>query len=277
MSDTPDTDPATLVSSLCDDLADEHTALDAKVADLDEDAWSTPTPAEGWSVRDQISHLTFFDVTARLAIEDPERFREHVKEFASAAQRDRELVGDTDLGRRVSGAELLDRWRRERAGLIAAARSAPPGERVPWYAQPMSLASFITARMMETWSHGQDVVDALNREPVVSERLRHVCDIGVRARRYAYLVNGLDDAGDPVRVELTSPAGALWTWGPDDAADRVSGPALDFALVATQRRHRADTRLKVIGSTADQWLAIAQTFAGPPGTRRRPGLRALAQ
>ncbi|MEU1276691.1 hypothetical protein [Streptomyces sp. NPDC005799] len=62
----------------------------------------------------------------------------------------------------------------------------------------------------------------------------------------------------------------MWIWGPPEAANRVSGPALDFWLLVTQRRHRDNLALTVSGETARQWLRIAQAFAGPPGPGRRP-------
>jgi len=89
------------------------------------------------------------------------------------------------------------------------------------------------------------------------------------------LVAGLDEAGwrtppDPVRVELTAPDGGLWAWGPAEADNRVTGPALDFCLLVTQRRHRDDLALAVEGPAATEWMAIAQAFAGPPGPGRSP-------
>jgi uncharacterized protein (TIGR03084 family) len=69
-------------------------------------------------------------------------------------------------------------------------------------------------------------------------------------------------------VELAAPSGATWTWGPQDAADRVTGPAEDFCLVVTQRRHRDDTDLTTTGPLAAEWLGIAQAFAGAPGPGR---------
>jgi uncharacterized protein (TIGR03084 family) len=62
----------------------------------------------------------------------------------------------------------------------------------------------------------------------------------------------------------------LWTYGPEDAEQRATGPALDFCLLATRRRHRADLALRAEGKDADQWLDIAQAFAGAPGTGREP-------
>ena len=47
-------------------------------------------------------------------------------------------------------------------------------------------------------------------------------------------------------------------------------PALDFCLLVTQRRHRADLALVATGPVADEWLDIAQAFAGPPGRAASP-------
>jgi uncharacterized protein (TIGR03084 family) len=123
---------------------------------------------------------------------------------------------------------------------------------------------------METWAHTQDIADALGvtREP--TDRLRHVAHIGVGARAFSYAVHGKTPPQTPVRVELTSPDGTLWTWGPGDAAGRVTGPALDFCLLVTQRRHRDDLDLDIEGPAATEWMSIAQAFAGAAGTGRPP-------
>jgi uncharacterized protein (TIGR03084 family) len=135
----------------------------------------------------------------------------------------------------------------------------------------MSAASSLTARIMETWAHTQDIADALGviREP--TERLRHVAHIGVGARAFSYAVHGQPAPETPVRVDLTGPGGAVWTWGPQDAGNRVTGPALDFCLLVTQRRHRDDLALTITGPAATEWMAIAQAFAGEAGTGRSPG------
>ena len=261
------------IAGLAADLRAEHEAVDAMVAGIDSSDWLTPTPAAGWDVRDSVGHLNYFDETARLALTDPAAFEEHVDELLSG----RAGAADVVHARTLEPQHLLERWRTSRQQLLAAVADADPGERVPWYGPAMSLASFVTARLMETWAHGQDVADALGLPPVVSGRLRHVIHIGVGARRYAYLVNGKEDSGAPVRVEAAAPDGTTWTWGPDDAADRVTATALDLALVLTQRRHRDDTDLTVEGPVATEWIAIAQSFAGPAGTGRAPGMTRVSQ
>ena len=134
----------------------------------------------------------------------------------------------------------------------------------------MGAPAMATARIMEMWAHGTDVADALGvrREPTA--RLRHVVRIGVRARDHAYSVHGLTPPAEPFRVELDAPGGEVWTHGPQDAAQRVTGDALDFCLLVTQRLHRGDARLHARGSEAERWLGIAQAFAGPPGQGRSP-------
>lgn len=254
-------DPAALLQ----DLADEHAALDARVADLSEEQWRTASPAEGWDVADCISHLHYFDGTAVLAMSDETAFAAHVQELFSAGL---DSGRDTAVARNGSGGDLLEEWRRGRAALLAKAAAVPPGTRVPWYGPPMSVSSFVTARLMETWAHGQDVADALGLEPVVSDRLRHVCHIGVGARAYAFMIHDVPDPGDPVRVELSGVGGG--SWGPEDASDSVRGSALGFALLVTQRRHLDDVDLTIAGPTAERWMSIAQAFAGPAGPGRKP-------
>ncbi len=226
-----------------------------------------PTPAPGWSVGDQISHLWFFDQRAMLALTDPDAFREDAAALVAGGSTE----ASVEVGRALPGDELLARWRADRARLVILARGLDPKQRVPWYGPAMSARSFITARLMETWAHGQDVADAVGVQREATDRLRHVAHIGVGARPFSYLVHGRAAPEADVRVELRAPSGELWTWGPDDAEARVTGPALDFCLLVTQRRHRRDLAIVADGAAADEWLDIAQAFAGPPGEGRRPG------
>jgi uncharacterized protein (TIGR03084 family) len=262
------TDRVALLGALVDDLAAESADLDARVAPLDDAAWATPTPAAGWDIRDTINHLHFFDRDALLAVTDPEGFGALLSALGAEVLDYVEQL--TAEGRDTPPAEVLASWRIGRDALAAALRTLGPGVRVPWFGPPMSPASFVTARLMETWAHGQDVVDALGQDRPGTARLRSVAEIGIRARAFSYLVRGLAVPEQPVRVDLRGPDGAEWVWGPADAVDVVRGPALDFCLLVTQRRHRDDVALEVTGAGAQEWMAIAQAFAGPPGSGREP-------
>jgi uncharacterized protein (TIGR03084 family) len=257
------------MSALADDLTAESAVLRDMIADLDEDGWQTLTPAEGWSIGDQISHLAFFDDAAIQSATDPEGFAAEMQRAVTVGELTPDVVAERY--RKQSGAELLAWFDASRRRLIKVFSELDPALRQPWFGLPMSAASSLTARIMETWAHGQDVADTLGlvREPTA--RLRHIAHIGVRALPFSFAANGLEVPQEPVRVELTGPDGSVWSWGPEHAANRVTGPALDFCLVVTQRRHLADTGIRSFGQIADQWLAIAQAFAGPPGPGRQPG------
>jgi len=134
----------------------------------------------------------------------------------------------------------------------------------------MSPTSMATARFMETWAHGRDVADALGVELPHADRVRHVVHLGIRTRAFAFASRGLEVPSEQIHVSLVLPGGALHEDGPAEAAQSVRGPAYDFALLVTQRVHRADTDLVAVGPDAEQWLDNAQAFAGPSGQGRPP-------
>lgn len=254
--------------AVLDDLRDESEELDGVVAALSDREWTRPTPAPGWTVAHQISHLAWTDGVALLALTDSAAF---AAETGRALAAPASFVDDgAGPGALLPPAELLGAWRAGRTRLLDVLREAPAGARFPWYGPPMTAPSMATARLMETWAHGQDVAEAVGvvREPTA--RLRHVAWIGTRTRDYAYLVRGELPPPEPFRVELTGPAGEFWAYGPEDAAQRVTGPAHDFCLLVTRRAHRSDLAVRATGADADHWLDIAQAFAGPPGAGRAP-------
>ena len=249
------------MDQICDDLDAETAALGAVVAGISEEQWTTDTPAEGWDVKETIVHLIQADVAASLAVLDPDKFSE-----AKASMAKNPELGLAMLGARgeKSGQEVWDWFIEERTRMIDAFRGRGRKDRIPWFGPDMSTLSFATARLMETWSHGQDIADTLGASWPETDRLRHVCHIGVTTRGWSYINRGMDFPGGDVRVELTAPSGEIWTWGPDEATDTLVGTALDFALVSTQRRHHSDSALVATGDLANEWLSIAQAFAGPP-------------
>jgi uncharacterized protein (TIGR03084 family) len=261
------------MQSLCDDLAAEHRDLDDVVDRLDATDWLIPTPSPGWAIRDQISHLWFYDQRALMALTDLDAFAADAQWLMANGG----TGASVEPGRTIEPTELLARWREDRQRLVDAASVVDPSTRVPWYGPAMAARSFITARLMETWAHGQDVVDALGVTRVPTARLRHVAHIGVRARLFSYAVNNMTMPPVDIAVRLTGPDGEAWSWGeaePDNdngPVNSVSGSALDFCLVVTQRRHVADTRLDIVGDAATEWIGIAQAFAGGAGTGRQPG------
>jgi uncharacterized protein (TIGR03084 family) len=260
------------MAALTDDLAAETSVLRDILVGLEEADWRRATPAEGWTIADQVSHLAYFDETATMSAVAPEEFQAELKKLDEQGGLSTEAVAERY--RDLSGEQLLAWFDEARQKLIDEFRQLEPGLRVPWYGPAMSAASSLTARIMETWAHGQDIADTVGvrREPTA--RLRHVAHIGVGARAFSYAINERETPQVPVRVELVAPDGSTWAWGPEDAPDRIAGPALDFALAITQRRHRDDLRLEITGQNAGEWMEIGQAYAGDPGTGRKPGFGA---
>jgi uncharacterized protein (TIGR03084 family) len=259
------------VSDILEDLLAEHASLDPIVRALSDADWATPTASPRWSVTDQVAHLTFFDEKAALAIESPERWDD---------ERNRLFGAGGDLGvdeltlaavRGLPSGKRHAAWVRGREALERAAGGLADDTRVPWYGPSMGAKSFLTARLMECWAHGQDIVDAVHATRPPSDRLRHIAQMGYATRAWTYLNRGESPPPDEVQVRLTGPSGDLWTWGTADAEARVIGPAEDFCLVVTQRRHLDDVSLELEGAAAIDWLSKAQAFAGPPTDGPPPG------
>jgi uncharacterized protein (TIGR03084 family) len=264
-----------VIDEILADLEAENDDLDGLVSGIGPDQWRLPTPAPGWTIAHQISHLESSAALATLAATDAAAF----------AARRAELGSDFNEGIEAGAAEfadsppelLLARWRDTRRSLQEALAALPAGQRVPWVVTPVSPATLASVRLMELFGHGQDIADALGVERPATDRIAAVARLGVRTRDYAFLARGLAPPAKEFLVKLTAPSGAEWTWGPGDAAQGVSGPALDFCLLVTQRRHRDDLSLAATGPDADRWLDIAQAYAGPPGPGRAPGQFAAAR
>lgn len=252
------------------DLAAESQAIDDVVAGLPASDWARQTPAEGWTIAHQIAHLAWTDQRALIATRGSEaEWQSEVERLLAAGE---SYVDDGAAeGAAKPPRQLLEKWRAGRAELAAVLASVPDGRKIPWYGPPMSAASMVTARLMETWAHGQDIFDALGVARENTGRLWHIARFGTRTRDFAYKLNSLAPPTEEFRVELVAPDGSTWAFGPEDAGQRLTGSAVDFCLVVTQRRHPADTDLVATGADVEEWLRIAQAFAGPPGAGRKPG------
>lgn len=254
--------PRATLDEIVTDLDAERAAVLALVESAGHDSWHEPTPAQGWTVRDQVAHLVASDRLAVTALTDPDRFaqlrQEALPDLAGFEQRARQVV-EADFDEAVAA------WRAVGHELTCALRGCRPNARVAWFGPSMSVMSLATARLMETWAHGRDIADAVGRTLVSTDRLRHVAALGYRARGYGYHIRGRQPPTSDVRVDLVLPSGARWSAGPPQAAQRISGSAEDFCLVLVRRRRVVDTTLTVEGPDANEWMRIGQMFAGPPG------------
>lgn len=246
---------------------DEFSALYSLIGTLESADWDRPTPSVPWTIRHQVGHLLWTEEALRLAWLNDGRF----EDLKSAVTRDMHSAVD-DAAFEVGGMplnKLLDQWQschHELGDLLA---GADLDQRVSWFGPPMRLASALSARVMEIFAHGQDIRDALGLPPEPTLRLWHVADLTYRARKFNFHNHGLEVPTTPVRLELAH-RGQQWRWGPETSADLVAADALNFALLACQRRNAADLSVETQGDGAKKWLSIVQAFAGGPGPGRSP-------
>ncbi len=251
------------------DLKTEGEILDKIVAGLDAEQWDLPTPAPGWTIKHQVAHLSSTARIAGIAASDPELFAK----VTAGADKDFDAAVDALLKPYLDASpkELLARWREERGVATEALSALPPSQMVPWVARQIPASALAAAGLMELFAHGQDIADTIGVPREYTDRIGHLAWFGTRNRDFGYLVRGLEPPADEFRFELTAPSGAKWEFGPADAENRVTGPAVDFCMLITRRRNRADLAVVATGAEADKWLDIAQVYRGSPGPGREPG------
>ncbi len=252
------------METLCQEIEKEYHTLDKALGDLDPDEWNRVTPFDNWTVREEIGHIAYYDNKATLAVTDPKGFQAHLEDLLTTCK-DSDEMFELSLapGRNLEPKELMDLWKKERTAMLQALKSLDPDTNHPWYGPPMTAISFATARLMETWAHGQDILDTLGIERTPTPGLEHICLLGVKTFGWAYINRNMAKPKDKVHVAVTGPDNETWAFGDKALPNRVTGTALDFCLAVTQRRHVDDTKLLVAGDTAKEWMTIVQAFAGP--------------
>lgn len=236
--------------------------------------WHAATAFYGWTPYDEIAHLCYFDEAALQAVRDAAAFRRHAAELSQRTARGDQISAiarATYAG--LSAEQLLARWQAGYAALIDALALLDSKARLPWYGPDMSARSFATARLMETWAHGQDIWDLLRRRRPAHARLKHIAHLGVTTFSWTFVNRALEVPSPQPHIELLAPDGERWRWGEASATDFVRGDALEFCLLVTQRRHLDDTALEYAGAAASRWLPIAQCFAGAPADAPAAGVR----
>jgi uncharacterized protein (TIGR03084 family) len=256
------------------DFRDECDALHVALENAPAEAWTEPTQFKGWTFDDVLGHLYFFDHAAEIAARSREDIQALFRDIVQASTKGISLI---DYSRRwldgCAGADLLDRWRNQNQRLADIYAAFEPDHRLAWAGPDMSARSFMSARQMETWAHGQAIFDALGVDRVEHDRLRNIAVMGVNTFGWTFKVNRREVPAVKPYVRLTSPSGALWEWNEPSTSERVAGSAVEFCRVVAQTRNLLDTNLSVTGDIARQWMESAQCFAGPPEKPPAPGTR----
>jgi enediyne biosynthesis protein E11 len=256
------------------DLTADAAEVDLLVEGLDESRLALSTPAPGWTIAHQIAHLTAVFRMAGLAAADPAAFRTMLTRLSGDFTADVDAALSEFLGQPPG--DLVHRWRTERQKAVTALAAVPDGQTVPWLADPLPPAMLAAAGLMELFGHGQDIADTLGVTRQRTDRLGHLVAFAVRTRDFGYLARNLAPPEEPFRFEIEAPSGTMWQFGPADAKQTITGPAGDFCLLVTRRRHCADLGVVAHGDKAAEWLRIAQAYRGPAGQGRAPGQFAAA-
>ncbi len=257
------------------DLVAEADDLHAFLGTVQDADWARVTPFLGWTPWDVVAHLHFFDRVSLLALNDAEGFaaeRKSLIEAMMAGRKSAELARER-FGH-LDAAALVDTWWKTCHEMAAQLGGSDPQRRLPWFGPDMGVRMFTTARLMETWAHGQDIYDLLRVRRTYTDRLKHIAVLGVRTYGWTFANRKLPIPGPPPYVRLIAPSGAVWEWNDPASPSRVTGTAIDFCHVVTQGRNVADTALEITGEPAQRWMAIAQCFAGGPADPPPPGERA---
>ena len=249
-----------------EDLRIEGKELYDLLKTLKDTDWNRPTPFKDRTINWVVQHLHDADRWALHSVTDPDGFRRWAKERSEGKQTGAEQEV-------LEGRELLDRWFTFQQDLCDAFAQVDPDLRAPWFGPDMGMRMMATARQMETWSHGQDIYDLLQIKRENTDRIKNICHIGVATYGWTFVNRKMDVPKPTPFVELTSPSGSRWTWNESSDSDYVKGDAVEFAHVVTQGRNIAEVNLNFKGYSAEQWMKIAQCFAGPPETPPEVGIR----
>lgn len=258
------------------DFRDESEALYALIAAQDDAVFARATRFKDWTVDDVVGHLHMWNMAADLSLTDPDGFDDMVGAVMAAMERGVTMRDfTTEWLQGLAGRELLEAWRTFYLPMAERFAAADPKARVKWAGPDMSVRSSITARLMETWAHGQAVYDLLGVERRDADRIRNVAHLGVSTFGWTFANRGLEVPAEMPYVRLTAPSDEIWEWGEPRDDETVRGSATEFCQVVAQTRNVADTALEVVGETARQWMGIAQCFAGPPVDPPAPATRGI--
>lgn len=257
-----------------DDFKAECDALYALLAPLTDHEFEQTTQFKGWSLNDVLEHLHIWNWAARESLVNETGFETYIekmlgKELAHLPlkERERQFLGGE------KGQALLALWREMYIATADAFRDQDPKRRLKWAGPSMSARSSITARLMETWAHAQEVYDQLGETRRDQDHIQNIVVLGLNTYGWTYATRKQEPPGDIPYVELTAPSGEMWCYGDAASENRISGSAAEFCQVVTQVRNIADTALQVVGPVAQDWMAKAQCFAGPPEAPPAPGAR----
>jgi len=259
------------------DFREESDALYQLLEPVADEDYDRKTLFKDWSVNRVLGHLHMWNWAADVSLTDSDAFDKFIAKLMEAMG-----SGDTlgDFEEKwldgLKGKKLLSAWRDFYMEMSGRFEAADPKLRVKWAGPDMSARSSITARLMETWAHGQEVYDLLGVVRENKDRIKNIAVLGMNTFGWTHINRGMAVPENKPYVKLTGPSGAVWEWNDPSEDNYIEGAAVEFCQVVTQARSIGDTSLTVAGEVATQWMSIAQCFAGGPEEPPKPGARYTA-
>jgi uncharacterized protein (TIGR03084 family) len=264
---------------LANDFREESEALHALVQPLEEVALDQPTAFKGWTINTVVRHLHVWNLAAEMALKADGSFEDYYAKLAEHQKQGGKLSSfEAEWLDGLTGRKLVAAWKEGFAATAERFAVADPSARLKWAGPDMSARSSMTARLMETWAHGQEVYDVLGKVRRNADRIRNIVVLGNNTYGWTFKVRGETPPEPRPHLRLTAPSGEVWLYNDPGEAELIEGLAEEFCQVVTQTRNIADTKLRVVGANASNWMSKAQCFAGaaepppPPGTRRTKAL-----
>ena len=259
------------------DFRDECDAVYDVLSSLSNNDFNKETLFKKWTFNDIIGHLHVWNYAANISLTNETEFDKYsiaaLKIFGNGGSM-KEF--EKTILKEVNGIELLTLWKNYYSEVSSNFSTADPKKRVKWMGPDMSARSSITARLMETWSHSQALYDALGIVRENKDRIKNIVILGNNTFKWCYTVHGKKVPDETPYLKLAAPSGEVWEFNNQENENKIEGLAEEFCQVVAQVRNIKDVNLSVSGEVANQWMSIAQCFAGPPEQPPEPGLRKIS-
>jgi uncharacterized protein (TIGR03083 family) len=252
------------MNASADNLAAAWQSIDALCSTFTEGDWKQPTGCPRWTVQDTLAHLIDYESRAvgRLA---PAHTPSDVSHTKNDMGRSNEI--GVDYRRARTGAEVLAEFREVTAARVAQMRRWTDEDlrrEMMTPVGPGSVADMLTLRVMDTWSHEQDIRRAINRPgntegAVADEAIEYF------TRFLPYVVGKRAAAPDGttvvfeigpehrVRIEVVDGRARLAGSEPPSPAVTIAMPVTTFAALVGGRSDVPDD----VGVQGDQALGRA--------------------
>ena len=255
------------------DFEEQNQDLFVLVKSLSDADFERETLFKSWTLNRLFGHLHMWNWAADQSLKGGDVFGEFATDFMAELKTGSMATYEAKWLKGLKGRALLETWWDYSRTLVDNYAAADPKSRVKWMGPDMSVRSSVTARIMETWSHGQAVFDLMGVERQDRDSIKNIAVLGINTFGWTYINRKLSVPDQRPSVHLVAPSGENWDWPNPESDNAIKGSATEFCQVVSQTRNIADTSLDVKGAVAEEWMASAQCFAGPVETPPAPGDR----